>query len=89
MSRLPLSGQIGQERLHPDFVSFIGRMDFVRHEPAGNPAGRVGVEVVTGDTKVVERGKGDGIYINTSGIGFVRIPGLSPGNIRAGISDGG
>jgi hydrogenase expression/formation protein HypE len=28
-----------------------------------------GVYVVTGDTKVVERGKGDGIYINTSGIG--------------------
>lgn len=30
-----------------------------------------GVAVVTGDTKVVERGKGDGIYINTSGIGEV------------------
>jgi hydrogenase expression/formation protein HypE len=28
-----------------------------------------GVNVVTGDTKVVERGKGDGIYINTTGIG--------------------
>jgi hydrogenase expression/formation protein HypE len=31
-----------------------------------------GVRVVTGDTKVVERGKGDGLYINTSGIGVVR-----------------
>ena len=31
-----------------------------------------GVKIVTGDTKVVERGKGDGIYINTSGIGFLR-----------------
>lgn len=30
-----------------------------------------GVRIVTGDTKVVERGKGDGIYINTSGIGRV------------------
>ena len=30
-----------------------------------------GVLVVTGDTKVVERGKGDGIFINTSGIGVV------------------
>jgi hydrogenase expression/formation protein HypE len=30
-----------------------------------------GVNVVTGDTKVVERGKGDGIYINTTGIGPV------------------
>lgn len=30
-----------------------------------------GVPVVTGDTKVVPRGKGDKIFINTSGIGFV------------------
>lgn len=30
-----------------------------------------GVELVTGDTKVVERGKGDGIYINTAGIGTI------------------
>jgi hydrogenase expression/formation protein HypE len=30
------------------------------------------VPVVTGDTKVVDRGKGDGIYINTTGIGVVR-----------------
>lgn len=30
---------------------------------------RAGVHVVTGDTKVVEKGKGDGIFINTSGIG--------------------
>ena len=28
-----------------------------------------GLRVVTGDTKVVERGKGDGIYVNTAGIG--------------------
>lgn len=31
-----------------------------------------GVRIVTGDTKVVERGHGDGVYINTSGIGWVR-----------------
>jgi hydrogenase expression/formation protein HypE len=30
-----------------------------------------GVEVVTGDTKVVEKGSGDGLFINTSGIGIV------------------
>ncbi len=30
-----------------------------------------GVEVVTGDTKVVSRGQADGVYINTSGVGFV------------------
>ena len=32
----------------------------------------VGVPLVTGDTKVVDRGKGDGIYVNTSGVGRVR-----------------
>lgn len=37
-------------------------------------ARQAGVQVVTGDTKVVERGKGNGIFINTSGIG-VRLPG--------------
>jgi hydrogenase expression/formation protein HypE len=30
-----------------------------------------GVHVVTGDTKVVDRGKGDGIFINTTGIGII------------------
>ncbi|HSB37974.1 MAG TPA: hydrogenase expression/formation protein HypE [Gaiellaceae bacterium] len=30
-----------------------------------------GVPVATGDTKVVERGKGDGVYVNTAGIGVV------------------
>ena len=35
-------------------------------------ASEAGVEVVTGDTKVVEKGKGDGLFINTSGIGRVR-----------------
>ena len=44
----------------------------------------LGVAVVTGDTKVVEKGRGDKIYINTAGIGFVKHPGLSPKNIRAG-----
>ena len=31
-----------------------------------------GVQIVTGDTKVVERGHGDGCYINTAGIGMMR-----------------
>ena len=47
-------------------------------------AQKAGVTVVTGDTKVVERGRGDGIYINTAGIGFLQSPGLSPANIRPG-----
>ncbi len=34
-------------------------------------AEQCGVQVVTGDTKVVERGKGDGVFITTSGIGLV------------------
>lgn len=38
-------------------------------------AAAAGVSIVTGDTKVVERGKGDGVFINTAGIGMVR-PGL-------------
>ncbi|WP_288129107.1 hydrogenase expression/formation protein HypE [Microbulbifer sp.] len=36
----------------------------------GRAAEATGVQLVTGDTKVVERGKGDGLYINTSGIGM-------------------
>ena len=32
---------------------------------------KAGVKIVTGDTKVVEKGKGDGIFINTTGIGKV------------------
>ena len=35
-------------------------------------AAAAGVPVVTGDTKVVERGKADGLYINTAGIGSLR-----------------
>ena len=34
-------------------------------------ADEAGVAIVTGDTKVVERGAGDGLYINTAGIGLV------------------
>ena len=34
-------------------------------------AAAAGVTVVTGDTKVVERGKGDGLFVNTTGIGVV------------------
>lgn len=42
------------------------------------------VSIITGDTKVVERGRGDGIYINTTGIGFLKYPGLSTADIREG-----
>jgi hydrogenase expression/formation protein HypE len=34
-------------------------------------AKKAGIQIVTGDTKVVDRGKGDGVYINTTGVGEV------------------
>lgn len=48
-------------------------------------AAAAGVSVVTGDTKVVDRGKGDGLFINTAGIGLVP-PGVevSPARVEAG-----
>jgi hydrogenase expression/formation protein HypE len=44
-----------------------------------------GVSIVTGDTKVVDRGKGDGVYINTTGIGEIAEGlRLAPSQIRPG-----
>jgi len=37
----------------------------------GHAAHTAGVQVVTGDTKVVEKGSGDGLFINTTGLGLV------------------
>ncbi|QAA34458.1 hydrogenase expression/formation protein HypE [Clostridium manihotivorum] len=37
-----------------------------------NAAKKAGVKIIAGDTKVVEKGKGDKIYINTAGIGSLR-----------------
>jgi hydrogenase expression/formation protein HypE len=34
-------------------------------------AAKAGIAIVTGDTKVVEKGKGDGLFINTTGVGIV------------------
>ena len=42
-----------------------------------------GVELVTGDTKVVDRGKADALFINTAGIGVIEHP-VSPTRIEAG-----
>jgi hydrogenase expression/formation protein HypE len=41
-------------------------------ESMANAAREAGVSIVTGDTKVVQRGKADGIFINTAGIGLIR-----------------
>lgn len=40
-------------------------------ESMAQAARQAGVAIVTGDTKVVERGKGDGVFITTTGIGIV------------------
>ncbi len=48
-------------------------------------ADEVGVQLVTGDTKVVDRGKGDGIYISTTGVGRIVAPQpIGPERIRPG-----
>ncbi|HXG44813.1 MAG TPA: hydrogenase expression/formation protein HypE [Gemmatimonadales bacterium] len=49
-------------------------------------AAEAGVPVVTGDTKVVERGKADGLYINTTGLGR-RVAGAAPRPDRARPGD--
>ncbi len=45
-------------------------------------AATAGVKIVTGDTKVVERGHGDGCYITTAGVGLMR-PGISVNPLHA------
>ena len=48
-------------------------------------ADAAGVSVVAGDTKVVERGKADGVFITTAGVGLLdREPDLSPGRVVPG-----
>lgn len=48
-------------------------------------ADEAGVSIVTGDTKVVDRGKGDGIFINTSAVGLVEHNlDIGPASIREG-----
>ena len=49
-------------------------------------AEEAGIAIVTGDTKVVERGKCDGIYINTAGIGeLIEGVEISPKKVRPGM----
>ena len=52
----------------------------------GAAARRANVRIVTGDTKVVERGKGDSVFINTSGIGVIESPALVSAS-RARVGD--
>lgn len=48
-------------------------------------AAECGVQIITGDTKVVEHGKGDGLFINTAGIGLIEhnLP-IGPKSVRPG-----
>jgi hydrogenase expression/formation protein HypE len=48
-------------------------------------ARQCGVQIITGDTKVVDKGKGDGLFINTTGIGIIEHEqNITPQNVRAG-----
>jgi hydrogenase expression/formation protein HypE len=55
-------------------------------ESVARAAGRAGIRIVTGDTKVVGRGAADRIFVNTAGIGLVA-DGVSVGADRAGAGD--
>ena len=55
-------------------------------EAMGAAARAAGVELVAGDTKVVERGKGDGLYVTTAGVGIVPA-GVEVGPDRARSGD--
>jgi len=54
-------------------------------ESMRSSAAAANVQLVTGDTKVVDKGKGDGIFINTAGIGVIEHDvSISPKNVRPG-----
>jgi hydrogenase expression/formation protein HypE len=55
-------------------------------ESMASTAAEAGVYIVTGDTKVVERGKGDGVFITTTGVGVLP-EGLLLGGNRARAGD--
>ena len=64
----------------------LGVADLTRVVKSMASAARVaGVTIATGDTKVVERGKADGLYIATAGVGVVeRTIALSPAAVQPG-----
>ena len=48
-------------------------------------AKKCGVQIITGDTKVVDKGKGDGLFINTTGIGVLEHSlNIAPQNVQPG-----
>lgn len=71
-------GMVLEEGLPLDELGVIART-------MGDAARRAGVSIVTGDTKVVDSGHGDGIYINTAGIGLITEGiDLGPHQVRPG-----
>ncbi len=72
------AGFILEEGLDTAILSRIARS-------MGQAARQAGITIIAGDTKVVEKGKGDGIYINTSGIGIIEhSQTIAPTAIREG-----
>jgi hydrogenase expression/formation protein HypE len=62
----------------------MDRLESILQSVAG-AADEAGVEIVTGDTKVVPRGSADGIFINTSGIGKIETSSEpSPASVKEG-----
>jgi hydrogenase expression/formation protein HypE len=72
------AGFILEEGLDRDVLE--AQVQSMQHAAANS-----GVVIATGDTKVVERGKGDGMFINTAGIGLIETPlNIGPQSIRPG-----
>lgn len=63
----------------------LGTLEKILHS-IGETARQNGVSIVTGDTKTVERGSADGIFINTAGIG-VRLPNVCAGLDKIAVGD--
>jgi hydrogenase expression/formation protein HypE len=63
-------------------LSVVGRVA----QDMGDAARRAGVAIVTGDTKVVDAGHGDSIYVNTAGVGLIP-PGVDIRPARAEPGD--
>lgn len=72
------AGFILEEGLPLDTLGRIARS-------MGEAAAEAGIEVAAGDTKVVERGRGDGLYLTTAGLGVIEHPlTIAPASIRPG-----
>jgi len=71
-------GFIIEEGLSLDALAAVARS-------MARTASEIGLRIVTGDTKVVERGKGDGLYLNTAGVGrVVAADPIAPARVRPG-----